>query len=149
MMELSLYGVYLFLAVFNAGNMTTLQIQHYGIYPLVGAEKFKAYIQANNKAAVVPSILPAMLLLLVNMVMLFVRPAFMSGTVAVLSLALSLVSFVSTFVWQRKLQGEMAVTGYDEEKIKTLLATNWIRVAAFVSQGILAVSVIINAISKT
>jgi hypothetical protein len=39
-MPLILYGIYLFLAVFNAGNMTTLQIQHYAIYPFVGKENF-------------------------------------------------------------------------------------------------------------
>ena len=76
-MQLALYGIYLFLAVFNAGNMTTLQIQHYGIYPFVGKENFKNYMQANNKSAVVPSILPAMLLLIVNIVLLFTRPVFM------------------------------------------------------------------------
>ena len=58
-MQLTFYGIYLFLAVFIAGNMTTLQIQHYGIYKLVGKENFKNYMQANNKSALVPSILPA------------------------------------------------------------------------------------------
>jgi hypothetical protein len=58
-MPLILYGIYLFLAVFNAGNMLTLQIQHYGIYPFVGKENFKNYMQANNNAAKFPSIIPA------------------------------------------------------------------------------------------
>ena len=57
-MALQLYGLYLFLAVYAAGNMVTLQIQHYGIYPFVGKEAFRAYMQANNKAALLPSILP-------------------------------------------------------------------------------------------
>ena len=104
-MQLTLYGIYLFLAVFNAGNMTTLQIQHYGIYPFVGKENFKNYMQANNKSAVVPSILPAMLLLIVNIVLLFTRPVFMPMTVTILSLALNIIALVSTFVWQRKLPG--------------------------------------------
>lgn len=79
-MESILYGVYLFLAVFAAGNMTTLQIQHYGIYPMVGREAFKEYIQCNNKSALIPSIIPAMLLLLVNILLLFVRPGFVTQT---------------------------------------------------------------------
>jgi len=138
-MELTVYGAYLFLAVFNAGNMVTLQIQHYAIYPYVGKENFKAYIEANNKAAFVPSILPAMLLLLINIVLLFIRPAFMPVTVAAGSLALSIVSLISTFVWQRKIQGQMAVTGYDENKTHLLISTNWIRTFAFLVQGLLAV----------
>jgi hypothetical protein len=145
-MQLAVYGIYLFLAVFNAGNMTTLQIQHYSIYPFVGKENFKNYMHANNKSAVVPSILPAMLLLIVNIVLLFTRPVFMSWTVTVLSLVLNIIALVSTFVWQRKLQGEMAITGYDEGKINLLISTNWIRTIAFLIQAIIAVSVVINAI---
>jgi hypothetical protein len=145
-MQLALYGIYLFLAVFNAGNMTTLQIHHYGIYRFVGKENFKKYMQANNKSAVVPSILPAMLLLLVNIALLFTRPLFVSMTVTILTLALNIIALVSTIVWQRKLQGEMAVTGYDDSKINLLISTNWIRTLAFLIQAILAVSVIINAV---
>ncbi len=44
-MELIIFGVYLFLATFNAGSMTTLQFQHYGIYPHVGRDNFRNYIE--------------------------------------------------------------------------------------------------------
>ena len=144
-MQLTLYGIYLFLAVFNAGNMTTLQIQHYGIYRFVGKENFKNYMQANNKSAVVPSILPAMILLIINIVLLFTRPVFMSATITILSLALNVIALVSTFVWQRKLQGVMAISGYDESKINLLISTNRIRTIAFLAQAIIAVSITINA----
>src|SRR6185436_6970969 len=116
-MELIIYGAYLFLAVFNAGNMTTLQIQHYAIYPFVGKENFRNYMLANNQAARVPSILPALLLLVINVILLFYRPGFLSTTAALLSFAFNAIALVSTFVWQRRLQGQMAVEGYDENKI--------------------------------
>ena len=135
----SIYLVFLFLAVYNAGNMLTLQIQHYSIYYFVGKESFKDYIQANNKAALVPSIIPAMLLLLVNIIMLFLRPQFISFTVTVLLLIINILALISTFVWQRKLQSEMAISGYDENKIKLLCSTNWIRTILFVAQAIMAV----------
>ncbi|HMH35156.1 MAG TPA: hypothetical protein VK543_19100 [Puia sp.] len=144
-MQLALFGIYLFLAVFNSGNMITLQFQHYGIYPFVGKEEFAKYMQANNKSAVIPSILPAMLLLIVNIILLFSRPAFMSLTEVVISLVLNLIAFVSTFRWQRKLQAEMAVSGYDEGKIQLLLKTNWIRAGAFLIQAVLAVYIAIYA----
>ena len=146
-MQLTLYAIYLFLAVFNAGNMTTLQIQHYAIYPFVGKENFREYMQANNKSAIVPSILPAMLLLLVNIVLLFIRPAFMPWIVTVLSVTLNIIALISTFVWQRKLQGEMAITGYDDSKINLLISTNWIRMVAFLIQALMAVMIIINAVA--
>ncbi|MCJ7688655.1 MAG: hypothetical protein MUO60_04970 [Clostridiaceae bacterium] len=139
MPELILFGIFLFLAVFNAGNMTTLQIQPYGIYPFVGKETFSTYMQANNKSARIPSILPAMLLLLTNSIMLFMHPKFISDTQVILFLALNIAALISTFTWQRKLQGQMAVTGYDEDKIKLLLTTNWIRTILFLLQGIIVV----------
>jgi hypothetical protein len=51
-------------------------------------------------------------------------------------------------IWQRKIQGEMAITGYDENKINLLLSTNWIRVIAFLTQSILAVSITVIALKK-
>lgn len=146
MTELILFGTFLFLAVFNAGNMTTLQIQHYGIYPFVGRETFKEYMQANNKSAPIPSILPAMLLLLVNIILLFTRPQFISETEVLLFLVLNIIALISTFTFQRKLQGQMAITGYDESKINLLLSTNWIRTTVFLLQAIIVVSITMQAL---
>ena len=145
-MLIILYGVYLFLAVFNAGNMLTLQIQHYGIYPSVGEENFKNYMRANNKSALVPSIVPAMLLMLVNIILIFSRPAFLPRSIAILTFVLNVIAFISTITWQRKLQGDMAETGYDEIKILLLISTNWIRTLAFLIQSFIAVAIIMQAV---
>jgi hypothetical protein len=40
----------------------------------------------------------------------------------------------------------MAEKGYDENKINILVSTNWIRVFAFLIQGILAVVIIMSAV---
>lgn len=141
-----IYGVYTFLAAYNAGNMLTLQIQHYGIYTFVSKENFKSYMIANNKAAIIPSILPGLLMLMLSIVLLFSRPAFMTSLEAITSLALNIIAFISTFKWQRKLQSDMANTGYDELKIKLLLSTNWIRTIAFILLGILTISILVMAI---
>jgi hypothetical protein len=142
-MELIIYGVYTFLAAYNAGNMMSLQIQHYGIYSFVGKENFKDYMSANNKAALVPAILPGMLMLILSIILIFFRPVFMTTWEAVVSLTLNLIAFISTFKWQRKIQSEMASTGYDEGKIKLLLSTNWIRTIAFTLLGILTIWILI------
>jgi hypothetical protein len=105
-------------------------------------------MKANNKSAALPSVLPAMLLLVVSFVLLFIRPMFMSGTEVILSISLNIIALISTFTWQRKIQGEMAITGYDESKIDLLLSTNWIRVIAFLTQAIMAVSIIIIALKE-
>ena len=145
-MGLIVYGIYLFLAVFAAGNMVTLQIQHYGIYPFVGKENFRNYMQANNDAAKFPSIIPAMLLLLMNIVLIFIKPDFLPLFTAMFFLLLNIIALISTFKWQRKLQGEMAVTGYDAEKIARLISTNWIRTIVFLLQAFMVVVITIRAI---
>ena len=145
-MELIIYGVYTFLATYNAGNMMSLQIQHYGIYPFVGKENFKNYMNANNRAALIPAILPGMLMLILSIILIVFRPVFMTKWEAVVSLVLNIIAFISTFKWQRKLQYDMANTGYDEGKIKLLLSTNWIRTIAFIFLGILTISILIMAV---
>ena len=148
MVELWIYGVYTFLAAYNAGVMTTLQIQHYGIYPFVGKTHFKEYMGANNKAAMIPAILPGMLMLLISIVLLFFRPWFMTSNQAIASLVLNIIAFISTFRWQRKLQAEMAETGYDERKVQLLISTNWIRTIAFLLLAILTISILMVCIKK-
>lgn len=146
MMELILYGVYTFLAAYNAGNMTSLQIQHYGIYPYVGKDNFKPYMVANNRSALVPAVLPGILLHILSIVLVFTRPSFMTLREAIVSLALNGIAFISTVRWQRKLQSDMAITGYDEGKVQLLISTNWIRTIAFIILGIMTISILISAI---
>ncbi|HEV7621649.1 MAG TPA: hypothetical protein VGO09_07950 [Flavisolibacter sp.] len=145
-MSLILFSIYLFLAIFNAGNMITLQIQHYGIYSFVGRNDFKNYMQANNKAAVLPSIIPALLLLLCTILLIFTRPLFMTLNAVIFSLILNVTALISTFTLQRKLQGEMASEGYNMEKINLLVNTNWIRTIVFFIQAILATVLVIKAV---
>ncbi len=140
------YGVYTFLAAYNAGNMMSLQIQHYGIYSFVGKEHFRSYMKANNKAALIPAILPGMLMLVLSIFLVFTRPVFMTTAEATASLALNIIAFISTVRWQRKIQDEMANTGYDEAKVKLLLSTNWIRTIAFLLLGILTITILVMAV---
>jgi hypothetical protein len=145
-MELIVYAIYTFLAAYNAGNMMSLQIQHYGIYPLVGKENFKSYMSANNKAALVPAILPGLLMHLLSIVLIFYRPAFVTTSQAVTSLILNIVGFISTFKWQRPVQAAMAKDGYDDAKVRLLLSTNWIRTVAFIVLGILTIWILVAAV---
>ena len=124
----------------------SLQIQHYGIYRFVGKDNFKSYMIANNKAALIPAVLPGFLMLILSIVLMFFRPEFMSTLEAIVSLALNIIAFVSTFKWQRKLQSEMANTGYDETKIKLLLSTNWTRTIIFILLGILTIWILVKAV---
>ena len=50
-------------------------------------------------------------------------------------------------MWQRRIQGEMAATGYDEEKVHTLITTNWIRTAAHLLLAILVIMILLRVLA--
>ena len=143
---MTLFVVFLFLAIYNAGCMTALQLQHYGIYPGIGRESFAEYMRANNRAAALPTIVPGMLLLLSSIALVIFRPSFVRPYEAWLALALNLVTLFSTFRWQRRLQGDMAVTGYDETKVRLLIRTNWIRTTSYLVLALLSVAILLRVL---
>jgi hypothetical protein len=143
---LTLFIVFLFLAIYNAGNMTTLQLQHYGIYPAVPKEGFAEYMRANNRAAALPTILPAIFLLLSSVGLVMFRPAFVNASEGIAAFWLNFLAFMSTLVWQRRLQGEMAATGYDERKVSLLILTNWIRTICYWLLAGLAISILVRVL---
>ena len=143
---MTLFVVFLFLAIYNAGNMTTLQLQHYGIYPAVPREGFAEYMRANNRAAAVPTIVPAILLLLTSVALVFFRPAFVTTFEGAAAFWLNFFAFMSTALWQRRLQGDMALTGYNEEKIGLLIRTNWIRTISYWLLSALAISILVRVL---
>ena len=73
-------------------------------------------------------------------------PEFMRIYEAIAGLGLNLVAFVSTMVWQRRIQGEMAATGYDEQKVRTLIRTNWIRTSAHLLLAALAIVILLRGL---
>ena len=141
---MTLFVFFLFLAIYNAGNMTTLQLQHYGIYPAVPKAGFAEYMRANNRAAALPTILPAILLLLSSVGLVMFRPAFVNSSEGIAAFWLNFFAFMSTILWQRRLQGEMAVTGYDERKVSLLIRTNWIRTLCYWLLAALAISMVVR-----
>ena len=124
--------------------MTTLQLQHYGIYPAVPRDGFAEYMRANNRAAALPTIVPAILLLLSSVGLVMFRPAFVNLSEGISAFWLNFFAFMSTILWQRRLQGEMAVTGYDERKVSLLIRTNWIRTICYWLLAALAISMVVR-----
>lgn len=145
-MNKAVFAVYLFLAVYCAGSMSVLQLQHFALYPRVGQPEFKNYILANNKAAVLPSILPAVLLTVTSLLLLFYRPSFMSRGIALVCLVLNLINIVSSVIWQGRLHAQLATTGYQATLINQLLRTNWVRTIVLFIQGLVAVYCATSAI---
>jgi hypothetical protein len=101
-------------------------------------------MKANNRAALVPTIVPAILLLLASVGLVFFRPAFVGNLEGVAAFLLNFIAFMSTALWQREVQGEMAVSGYDEGKVRLLIRTNWIRTISYWLQAVLAISILVH-----
>jgi hypothetical protein len=141
------FVAFLLLAIYNMGCMTTLQLQHYGIYPAVGQEHFAAYVRANNRAATWPTIVPALLLLLSSVVLVVQRPGFVWPSEAIAGLGLNLVALLSTFVWQRPLHSRLAESGYDDATVRRLIATNWIRTIGHWLIALLATTILLRLIA--
>jgi hypothetical protein len=141
------FVAFLVLAIYNAGCMTTLQLQHYGIYPAVGQEHFAAYVRANNRAATWPTIVPALLLLLSSVMLVVQRPGFVWPSEAIAGLGLNLVALLSTFVWQRPLHSRLAESGYDDAAVRRLIATNWIRTIGHWLIALLATTILLRLIA--
>jgi hypothetical protein len=142
-----IFLTYTFLAIFSAGAMLTLQVQHFALYPLVGREGFARYIQANNRAAVFPAILAAVLVFALSVVLLFDRPGFVPTWLALGAVVFNVVNMMSTMIWQGRLHGVLAVTGYDEKCVRLLIRTNWIRTAALLAQAVLALYCVYRGVS--
>jgi hypothetical protein len=94
-----------------------------------------------------PVIVPALLLLVISRLLVFDHPSFMKRVEAIVALALNVAQLALTFVWQRRLQAEMAETGYDENKVRLLVSTNWIRTMVFLAQALLATTIVTRALS--
>jgi hypothetical protein len=125
------------LAGYNAGSMWTLQLMHYPLYASIGAGELRAYIEANNRSAVLPAIVPALAFLVVSILTaaLTRREA---RAAAVAQLVASVAVVVSTARWQGRLHAALARDGYSGERIAELVSTNWIRTALFTASLVAA-----------
>ncbi len=141
-----IFAVYLFFAIYCAGSMTVLQMQHFTLYPKVGEANFIQYIQANNRAAFLPSILPAMLLLISTITLLFVKPTYMPFAFIIASLCLNIINITSSVIWQAKIHGQLEKVGFNEELINHLVNTNWIRTSALLIQSLIALYCVMKTI---
>ncbi len=132
------------LSLYNMGNMMSLQLQHYSLYPLIDPANFLNYIRGNNKAAILPAIMPGLTNMVLGVLLVLKKPETVSPSFAYLGLAMNLIALASTFIWQARIQGQMAHTGFDAMKIQTLITTNWIRTIAYSVNGIMSIGLLLK-----
>ena len=138
------FWTFVYLSSLSAGVMLVLQVQHFGLYPLVGKEGFAAYVAANNRAAVFPAIFAALVLMVLTIVLLFDRPTFFSAAEAAACVVLNFANIASTIVWQGRIHVRLARTGYDDDSVNRLIQTNWVRTAALLLQSFIAFAAVLR-----
>jgi hypothetical protein len=140
---------YLALSLYDAGMSWVLQLMHYPLYHQVGAAEFSQYIRLNNQRAVVPAILPALATLGVSLLMMWRRPIVVPPAMVTTAVLLNVAVLISTAIWQGRLHGQLVRTGKSEAAINLLVATNWIRTAAFSVQAIFAVWIVNRLVTES
>jgi uncharacterized membrane protein len=115
---------------FMAGLIWIVQVVHYPLFGRVGREGFATY-EAAHARLITPIVGPAMLVELVSSIaLLAARPRGMPAWAAWAGVALVGVAWASTAFVQVPLHGTLA-RGFDEDAHARLVATNWVRTAAW------------------
>lgn len=114
------------------GVIWFVQLVHYPLFQQVGAQQFAAYSAAHaNRTTVV--VAPLMLLELATTMALLLptlRPAIVDAREAWVGAALVLILWLSTALLQVPLHNQLRA-GYTPVAAQRLVATNWIRTAAW------------------
>ena len=122
----------------------SLQLQHYSLYPLIDQAHFLQYIKENNKAAILPAIIPGLFNIVLSILLVLKKPEIVSSGFVYIGLAMNLVALASTIIWQARVQGQMAESGFDAIKIQTLISTNWIRTVAYSINGCMSIGLLLK-----
>lgn len=123
-------------AFFLTGLIWTIQIVHYPLFDRVGPATFPAYESAHT-ARITPLVGPLMLFELVAAIALvFARPPAIPAWTTRTALALVALIWASTFLLQVPRHAQLAA-GFDAAAHAALLASNWIRTAAWSARSAL------------
>lgn len=125
---------------FMSGVIWIVQVVHYPLFAGVGADRFADYERAHQRR-ITRVVAPAMFVelgLAIALVLMLDGPAL---RLAWAGLALLAVNWVSTFAVQVPAHTSLA-GGFDERAHKRLLATNWVRTAAWSARGVIALVMI-------
>lgn len=121
---------------YMVGLIWFVQLVHYPLFGAVGESGFRAYA-ASHQRLTTWAVGPAMLAEGLSGVWLALRPpAGMDRGALLAGLALLGVIWLSTALVQVPRHGVLAA-GYDARAHRTLVATNWVRTAAWTARGAL------------
>jgi hypothetical protein len=122
-----------------AGVIWFVQIVHYPLFAMVGSDGFTTY-ERTHQTMTTWVVAPLMLVELASAVRLALNVISPVRAVeAWVGLALTAVAWVSTFALQVPLHEKLA-HGFDAAAAERLIATNWVRTAAWSLRGALCMT---------
>ena len=134
--------VHAFASAFMAGVIWIVQLVHYPLFSLADESRGKEFARS-HAARITWVVAPAMLIELVVSAILILPMT--TGTLppalerlAWIGAALLVIVWISTFAVQVPLHGKLAEKGLDPVVVRRLVASNWVRTAAWSTRAILA-----------
>jgi len=120
----------LLLSGFLTGVIWYVQIVHYPQFADVGEPAFRRYHARHSTLTTYVVAAPMVAELALAVALIFVRPAAMPRSLALLAAALAGFVWIATFFVSVPLHGRLD-QGYDDAVVRRLVRTNWLRTLAW------------------
>lgn len=120
----------LILSAMLTGLIWTIQMVHYPGFLVVGTENFLAY-QQQHMRTVSYIVIPLMLSELAAAFFLLMRYPTPHSAEVYLATAMVVIIWLTTMLVSSPLHSKLAAQGYNAQLINWLIATNWLRTAAW------------------
>jgi hypothetical protein len=130
---------------FMAGLIWFVQVVHYPLFAAVGSAEFAAYSRSHQSLTTLVVGPPMLLEATTAALLVAVRPASVPAWMAWTGVALVAVIWASTALLQVPAHGRLS-SGFDAETGSLLVATNWIRTAAWSLRAVLACAMLAAAL---
>lgn len=132
---------------FMVGLIWLVQIVHYPLMQMVGREEFVPY-SLRHQLAITPVVGAPMLIEVATAAYLLVQnPQLRRSKWFLASCVLLAVIWASTAFWQVPLH-QTLLGGYDPERVRSLVLSNWIRTVAWSARGLIMGAFVISRLKS-
>ncbi len=126
------------LVFYGMGAASVESFVNYPIWPLIGANEFRAYHRALTPLIVGYMVIPMVVATILTILLLWFRPASIPRWMVWLAIVLQLVVWISTFTIQLSIQGQLSADGLSLPLIERLRITSfWFRRVPHIANAIL------------
>lgn len=130
--SISLFLITFALAFYCLGASFIEAFVNYRTWPLVGTEEFRVYHQTLTTLVVRLMVIPIAIKSFLVAVLFLLRPSFAPRWALGILLILEIVGWVSSITIQIPIQQQLSETGFSQDLLDQLIATDWIRKTALI-----------------